>query len=67
MRYYIKQHDKDKEMLEIFSFFAPHGKTLTNIWAVVHNDFIDDVLINNPLSEGNTVEISISIEGLLDE
>lgn len=61
-----KKHDKDHEMLEIFSYLDSHERKLTAVWAVVHRDFIDDTWMNNLLSEGNAVEFSISLEGILD-
>jgi len=67
MEILVKKHDKDSEMLELFTIIDNHGRKLTNLWAVVHNDFIDDSWINNLLCEGNTVKLSLNLEGLHNE
>jgi len=67
MEILVKKHDKDSEMLELFDISERHGRKLTTLWAVVHSDFIDDSWVNNLLSEGNTVKLSLKLEGLHDD
>ena len=67
MNIYIKQHDKDSEMLELFSVNEHHGRNLTTVWCILHSDFIDDPWIMNLIREGNTVQVNLVLERLKDD
>jgi len=67
MRMIIRKHKDDSDMFEILSNGKYYGRQMTNVWAIVHRDFVDchkDSFaydISEALRENDECEVDITL------
>jgi hypothetical protein len=62
MKYIIRKHKSDPEMLEILSNIYYGTNNWVHVWAVVHADFVDS-FINDNNSEAKKISDKLSVDG----